>query len=114
MKITHYSFGKMIVNGNEYTSDLIILPDRIHQSWWRKEGHSLCIEDLTEIFKSDIDILVVGTGAYGRMRVSDEIINELKKKGIETYPEDTGKAVDLFNKLIEEGRKVAGAFHLTC
>jgi len=114
MKITHYSFGKMIVNGNEYTSDLIILPDRIHQSWWRKEGHSLCIEDLAEIFKSDIDILVVGTGAYGRMRVSDEIINELKKKGIETYPEDTGKAVDLFNKLIEEGRKVAGAFHLTC
>lgn len=114
MKITYYSFGKIVVNGNEYTSDLIILPDRIYPSWWRKEGHSLCLEDLKEVFKTNVDTLVVGTGAYGRMRVPDEVTNELKKRGIDTYSAETGKAVELFNKFFEEGRKVAGAFHLTC
>lgn len=114
MKINSYSFGKIVVDGTEYTADLIILPDRVYSSWWRKEGHSLCMEDLVEIFKDKIEIIVVGTGAYGRMKVPDEVIRELKQKGIETYIAETEKAVALFNKLTEEGKKVAGAFHLTC
>uniref|UniRef100_A0A7C4AJK0 Uncharacterized protein n=1 Tax=Thermodesulfovibrio aggregans TaxID=86166 RepID=A0A7C4AJK0_9BACT len=114
MKISYYSFGKIIVNGNEYTSDIIVFPDSVYPSWWRKEGHSLCMEDLAEVLKKDINVLIVGTGAYGRMKVPESVINELKKKGIETFVIDTEKAVALFNQFLNEGKKVAGAFHLTC
>ncbi|MCS7214915.1 MAG: Mth938-like domain-containing protein [Thermodesulfovibrio sp.] len=114
MKITHYSFGKMVVDGNEYTKDLIVFPDSVSPSWWRKEGHSLCMEDLEDVFKREINVLVVGTGAYGRMIVNEKLIQDLKNKGIETYVSETDKAVLLFNKFSEEGKKVAGAFHLTC
>lgn len=114
MKIMHYSFGKIIVNGNEYTQDIIVFPDKIFPSWWRREGHSLCIEDLAEVLKNNVNILIVGTGAYERMRVPESLIEELKQKGIETFVRNTEKAVDLFNQLIDEGEKVAGAFHLTC
>ncbi|MEN2994295.1 MAG: Mth938-like domain-containing protein [Thermodesulfovibrio sp.] len=114
MKITHYSFGKMVVNGNEYTQDLIVFTDSVFPSWWRKEGHSLCMEDLVEVFKKDVKILVVGTGAYGKMKVDESLIEELKNKGIETYVRETDKAVSLFNQFLDEGKKVAGAFHLTC
>jgi len=33
--IESYSFGQMVIDGQEYTSDLIIFPDRINSSWWR-------------------------------------------------------------------------------
>ncbi len=114
MKISHYSFGKIIVDEKEYTSDLIVFPDSLLPSWWRKEGHSLCMEDLTEVLKRDIKYLVVGTGAYGRMIVPESLIRELKSKGIEVYVMDTDKAVTLFNKMNQEDKRVAGAFHLTC
>lgn len=114
MKITHYSFGKIIIDNNEYTADLIVFPDSIYPSWWRKEGHGLCMEDLAEVLKRDINVLVIGTGAYGRMKVTEALIKELKKKGIETFVGDTEKAVALFNQFLNEGKKVAGAFHLTC
>ncbi|WP_059177115.1 Mth938-like domain-containing protein [Thermodesulfovibrio aggregans] len=114
MKITHYSFGKIVVDGTEYTKDLIVFPDAVIPSWWRKEGHSLCIEDLNEVFTKDIKILVVGTGAYERMQVPQSLIEELKQRGIETIVSATEKAVALFNQLLSEGKAVAGAFHLTC
>jgi len=114
MKISSYTFGKIIVNGDEYNADLIIFPDTIYQSWWRKEGHSLCIEDLKEVLNRDIKILVIGTGAYGKMKVPESLIQELKNKGIETMVKQTDKAVELFNTFLSEGKKVAGAFHLTC
>ncbi|MEJ5227428.1 MTH938/NDUFAF3 family protein [Thermodesulfovibrio sp.] len=114
MKINHYSFGKVIVENKEYTADLIVFPDSLYPSWWRKEGHGLCMSDLEEVLKRDIKILVIGTGAYEKMKVPEELIEELKEKGIETYVSDTEKAVSIFNKFLEEGKKVAGAFHLTC
>jgi hypothetical protein len=114
MKISSYAFGKIIINGSEYNADLIIFPDTIYQSWWRKEGHSLCMEDLKEVLSRDIKILVVGTGSYGKMKVPESLIQELRNKGIETIIKETDKAVELFNTLISEGKKVAGAFHLTC
>lgn len=114
MKINHYSFGKMVVGKEEYQADLIIFPDSVYKSWWRKEGHSLCLEDLTEVLKRDIEVLVVGTGAYGKMKVPETLISELKSKGIDVLVSETEKAINQFNSLLEQNKKVAGAFHLTC
>lgn len=114
MKITHYSFGKITVDGVEYQADLIVFPDSVYKSWWRKEGHSLCLEDLEEVLKRDVEILIVGTGAYGKMKVPEELKSVLKSKGIEVKVFETDRAVKEFNTLIEQHQKVAGAFHLTC
>ena len=46
MLIESYSFGKISINGKIYHSDVIIFPDRVYDSWWRKEGHILHLEDL--------------------------------------------------------------------
>jgi hypothetical protein len=51
--IESYQFGEIIIDGRRYTSDIIIYPERIDASWWRKEGHALNIEDISTI----IDVL---------------------------------------------------------
>jgi len=113
MKIERYSFGSITIDGRTYTSDVIIYPERVDPSWWRKEGHILSIKDLDDVIKAKPDLLIVGTGAYGVMKVPKETISYLESKGIEVQIDLTKNAVELFNKL-QSDRKVIAAFHLTC
>ena len=80
--IESYSFGRIIIDGQEYTSDLIIYPDKIDSKWWRLKGHLLQIDDLRDILEYNPDVLVIGTGAHGLMEVSEELKRLLKVKRI--------------------------------
>jgi len=114
MHVDAYDFGRMVVDGQAYTNDLILLPDDVRPDWWRRHGHTLMEDDLGDVFAAGPDLLVVGTGASGRMTVPEETWEALQKAGIETVIEKTPQAVRTYNRLLEEGRHVAGAFHLTC
>ncbi|MBE0425087.1 MAG: Mth938-like domain-containing protein [Nitrospirae bacterium] len=114
MRIEHYSFGKITIDGKTYTSDVIIYPGRVDSSWWRKEGHRLQTDDLTDIVNAKPEVLVVGTGYSGLMVVPKETIAYLNSKGIEVSVDLTTKAVDLFNKLQSKDKVVIAALHLTC
>ncbi len=113
MHINDYSFGKITVNNKTYTSDVIIYPDRVDPSWWRKEGHYLQEEDLKDIVEARPDILIIGTGYSGVMQVPGKTLSFLESKGINVIVEKSRKAVELFNKQ-QVGKKIIGAFHLTC
>jgi hypothetical protein len=58
-----YSFGRITVDGSEQTRDLIVLPDRVVTNWWRRQGHSLAINDLNEVLDALPERLIVGVGA---------------------------------------------------
>lgn len=113
-RVESYGFGRMKVDGVEHTGDLILLPDGVRSGWWRKEGHRLHLEDLAEVLEADVEVLVVGTGYWGRMVVPEEVRRALEERGIRVVAEETGRAWRTYNRLVDEGRKVAGAFHLTC
>ncbi len=110
--IDNYGFGRIVINGKAYTSDVIIYPDRIRE-WWRREGHTLLPQDLTEVFEFDPDILIVGTGSPGYMRVPRETIDHIRAKGIRLIIENTEMACEQYNDLKDPG-KVVAALHLTC
>ncbi len=110
--IESYSFGTIRIDSKTYNKDVIIIDSKII-SWWRDESHYAKVADFKDI-PEDIEILVIGTGASGVMKVADEVIEHFKKKNIKLIIETTGEAVKTFNKLKKENKKVAGAFHLTC
>ena len=111
--IEHYRFGSIIVDGQRHTQDLIILPERVVGGWWRQEGHALHPEDLSLVLAANPEILVVGTGAYGMMRVTEKTRQALDRAGIRLIAVPTAKAVKLYNDLRTKAR-VAAALHLTC
>lgn len=111
--IDSYSFGSMVVDGKEYTNDLIIYSDRIQSSWWRIEGHRLDIEDIKEILEAKPEVLVVGTGASDLVEIPEETEKHIRSKGIRLIAQRTGEAYKTFNTL-SKSKKVIGAFHLTC
>lgn len=111
--IDSYDFGRIVVDGKAYTSDVIIFPDRVKDNWWRKEGHALHIEDIESVVKEKPEVLIVGTGNYGLLKVLPETKEYIESQGIELIVEPTGKAYEMYNK-VSKGKKAAAALHLTC
>lgn len=111
--IDSYDFGEIVIDGKSYSADVIILPDRVIDNWWRDEGHKLCPADLWEVVQAGPEVLVVGTGYYGAMEVLPETYDYLQQKGIELRVERTAQACQLYNRL-RASRRVAAALHLTC
>ncbi len=112
--IESYSFGSMTVAGLRCDKDLKIIRGGVVSGWWRKEGHLLQETDLEDLLSAAPQVLVVGTGAYGAMRVDGGLRALLEERRIELIAEPTARAVEAFNRLVSEGRDAAGAFHLTC
>jgi hypothetical protein len=114
--IDGYTFGQVVVDGKKYTSDLIITAEGILANWWRKSGHELCVEDIRDSLSPGIETLIVGTGAYGMVKILPETKQFLKDKGIELIAQPTKEACETFNRICSAGErdKVVVALHLTC
>src|SRR4029453_17455396 len=111
-RLEDYSFGRLTVDGREHTRDLIVLPDRVVSDWWRREGHSLAMEDLNEVLDELPSRLVLGVGAHGRLRPDAAVIAELERRGVQVECLPTDAAVRRYGELDERGP--AAALHLTC
>lgn len=112
-RIESYRFGSIVIDGRNYTHDVIILPDRVIPDWWRQSGHTLRPGDLSAVFDAAPEALVVGIGASGRMRVTRETEEALTAAGIHLFPAPTEEACQMYNRL-RERQRVAAALHLTC
>lgn len=83
-------------------------------TWWRKEGHRLQIEDIGDVLEAKPQVLIVGTGQYGSMKIDKEVEDLLRSKGIELRAAETPEACQIHNRLIKSKRIVITALHLTC
>ena len=114
MHIDSYTFGNIVIDGKAYSSDCLIFGDSVQADWWRKQGHSLAVEDLQPVLAAKPSVLVVGCGESGMMKVREETKQALQQQNIELIAVNTGQAVAKFNQLAEQGENVAAALHLTC
>ncbi|MCP5417739.1 MAG: hypothetical protein H6965_11660 [Chromatiaceae bacterium] len=114
MHIDRYAFGRITIDGREFQSDLIIFPERIQENWRRLTGHRLDQCDLQTVLTEQPDMLVVGTGFFGRMRVPEETLEHLRRNGMAIRLAKTGAAVAEFNRLQQESARIVAALHLTC
>ncbi|MFC2061114.1 MTH938/NDUFAF3 family protein [Elusimicrobiota bacterium] len=112
MHIDSYNFGNIVIDGKEYKCDVLITGDRI-KSWWRKEGHMLQVVDLEAVFNEKPEVLVIGCGASGIMKIKEEVAEKCGDLGIELFSLNTGDAVEKFNE-VNMHKKTACGLHLTC
>jgi hypothetical protein len=111
--INKCQFGKIIIDNREYCSDVIIFPDKIHNNWWRKSGHSLIINDLKLVINYKPEVLIIGTGIFGLMHVDNITLAKIKEYGIENIIiMKTKPACKKYNQ-VQSIKKVA-ALHITC
>ncbi|MEM1577418.1 MAG: MTH938/NDUFAF3 family protein [Candidatus Pacearchaeota archaeon] len=118
VNIEKFEFGRIVVNGKEYKSDIFIFADGKVESRSRElsqkkygTGHYFCKEEIEKLLKDNPEILIFGCGEVGYCKIEDEGLKLLKKLNIEYKILPTQKAIEIFNKT--KGKK-AGIFHVTC
>jgi len=112
--ITDYSFGRIVVNGQACNHDIKIVQGTLMPDWWRKSGHTVEIEDVQDLLDNEPEILVIGKGQPGYMRVADSLRQLLAEKNVKLIEVPTAEAIVTFNRLYQEGRRVCGGFHVGC
>ena len=111
-RIESYEFGHVVVDGEEHTRDVVVLPERVEENWRRRDGHRLVLEDLDNVLDELPGRLILGTGAYGRMQPDPRALDQLRARGVEVEILPTGDAVRRYEAL--NPARTAAALHLTC
>jgi len=111
MKIEHFQFGRIIIDGKQYERDLIVLPHMILENWWRANGHIVTPKDAQEIISRKPEIVIFGLGTRSKMTVETSVEDTLRSYGIICHMFDTNKAVHIYNAY---GDRAIAALHLTC
>jgi hypothetical protein len=117
--INKTSFGSITIQGNRYEHDIIIRMDgRILK---RKKklskrifgtSHIISIDEAKYIFEKGAKHLIIGSGQYGQVTLSEEAEKYFKKKECEVKIFPTPEALKQWN--IQEKGAVIALFHLTC
>lgn len=114
MKIEKTGFGWIIIDGKRYEQDVLILANgEILNRYENFTGnnHEFSIQEAKKLLNPKPEVIVVGTGQGGVLKVKEETIEFLKKEKIKLIALPTPKAIEIFNKLKETK---SALFHLTC
>ena len=111
--IEHYAPGIIKIDGKEYREDVLVTGNGVND-WGRVEEHNLSPKDIEERVRDRPQVIIIGTGANGAMKVPEKTVKYVINKGIEFSADVTSKAVEKFNAFLKEGTKVVAGFHLTC
>jgi hypothetical protein len=122
--IERYSWGRYVIQGSEHSENDyevvgvgkdIRLIGRDVSEWQEREGHRLTRSMITGIYDNDIDTLVIGVGAEGRVKVPKKVIKAIHRHGIDrVILRRTPKACKVYNRLFRKGKRVALLAHGTC
>ena len=105
-RIDGYTDSSVIINGDEYSSSLILSPSEINPNWAVPSFHDLASQHIASIISLQPEIIILGTGRT--LHFPDpEIITEIFREKIGFEVMDTGAACRCYNLLLSEDRKVA-------
>jgi hypothetical protein len=117
-KINKYNFGSIVIDGKEYVRDVLILTDgTIKEREPSKAGfssHKITWGDIAKIANGQPQVIVIGTGASGLAKLSLDAGIKLRKANLNLLVLSSSQAVDKFNQLTQEGKRVAALIHITC
>src|SRR5919109_1073081 len=112
-RFRHFEFGVIEVDGVAYEHDLVLDRGEIHRrkkkaskKYRDKFGHTPLSTE--EGIPWKCTRLVIGTGAYGRLPVMDDVRREAKNRGVKLLVLPTAEAIEL---LQNHPRKTNAVLH---
>jgi hypothetical protein len=117
-RITHVSWGQMEVADLGQGKDFKLWPGGGRAWDWNETGtrHSPGIQpaDVQELLEHGSKVVVLSRGMELRLGTAEETLRALKDADVQVHVEETTAAVELYNRLAEDGEAVGGLFHSTC
>jgi len=111
--IDRFEFGAIVIDGQTYNSDVTIFPDGAVEQWQHKTEHVLRPKDVDKIISAEPEVVIIGLGSVGNLRVRPKAEKRLQQVGIEVMVYRTNKACETYKELRGQ-RRVAAILHVTC
>lgn len=111
--IDSYRFGAFVIDGKEYGCNIRLIRDR-YAGTWDHGPHIVKIEYVKDLVNDKPETIIVGTGAFGTLKVPIDVQEYIGSKGIRLIIERSGKAITIYNELIKQGKKADALMHNTC
>ncbi len=109
--IQGYDSGSVVVNGQQYSRSIVVLPDQLITEWRPARFSDLQESDLQQLLERNPEVVLLGTGPRQEFPSPSLLALFLDRQiGIETM--DTASACRTYNILAAEGRRVAAALLL--
>ena len=117
-KINSFNFGFIVVVGKQYICDVVILPDGTVKergaSKARLGSHTITWSDVAGIADEQPEVVVIGTGTSALAKLSENVGINLRQANLNLVVLPSFQAVEKFNQLVDEGKRVAALIHITC
>jgi hypothetical protein len=117
-EIRDHGWGYIEIEGVGRLRDAKLWPGGGRAWDWNETGtqHQPGIQpaDVEELLEHAPEIVVLSRGRQLRLETSPETLALLTKRDVEVAQEETGAAIDEYNRLAAEGRRVAALLHTTC
>lgn len=112
--IEAYDFGLIKIDGQTFVKDVFINLSGEVKDWQRQQSHLFQKTDVENLLEEDLEVVVFGTGKSGFAKLTDELQSFIQDKGIELIIFPTDQAVQEYNEMKHEDKKVVAFLHLTC
>jgi hypothetical protein len=116
--VRNHGWGTIDVEGVGKLRDAKLWPGGGRAWDWNETGtqHQPGIQpsDLMELLEHGPDIVVLSRGRQRRLETSSAALSLLDACGVAIVRDETGVAIDTYNCLATEGRRVAAVLHTTC
>ena len=103
--IDHTDFGSITIEGTVFDHDVMILPDGEVKKRKKKlskaiygTSHILSLDEAKYVYRQGIERLLIGTGQYDNVRLSDEASDYFKRKHCQVDLEPTPAAIQTWNE----------------
>ena len=102
--IDSFEFERVVIRGEEYKSDILISPDGKISNWDREEEHSIKSVDIEGVLSHKPDLIIIGTGTIGNLKLTEDVEPFLGEKNIEVIVNKSEKAIDVYRQLRNQHR----------
>ena len=106
--ITGYGAGFVEINRQRYTSNLIVMADKLLLDWQATDFASLTAAHFAQIFELKPEVVLLGTGGKHQF-LHPKTVQNLTENSIPVECMTTAAACRTYNILMSEGRNVVAA-----
>lgn len=111
-------FGSIKIGGRRYLTDVVVRLDGSVEKRRKNlskrlygTSHVISLEEAIHVYQDGAEQLIIGTGRFDSVRLSDEAATYLDEQGCRSTLVRTPDSPTIWN---ETSGKVIGLFHVTC
>ena len=119
VKIDSVGWAEVVIGGRKYFQALVVggkAVPRDHEKLEQLFGTTHVIPDWEQerLLEGNPEVIIIGNGWNSVLKVSEEAKRKFEEAGVEVKVLDTQRAVEEYNRLVDEGKKVNALIHTTC